>query len=145
MIGKRVARFDNLVLTPLSFMFPVCAVTSLFMHNWWLAGLNVFNWLVITLLGGSLLGATLPKSRTLDDFKQYRSSDPRRWKPDSEMSVTEIRALARAVLVCSAIMGIWVGAFALRYYGSILKAAEFGPAAAIIALAVFGIISNERE
>ena len=108
-IGRRVARFDNLVLTPLLVSFALFAIGFLFQRAWLFVGLFLVDYLVLTLVGGSLLGASFPQAKSLAEMKQYRSADKKKWKPDSEMSPTEIWTLRRAIFVTAAALGVTAG------------------------------------
>ncbi len=132
MIGRRVARFDNFVLTPLNFTFPIIGVLFLIQRQWLLAGVFAIDWLIVSLLGGSLLGASLPQAKTTVDMRKYGSANPKKWKPDSEMSPTEIRVMWKAVFVITAVIGITAGILVFHRSSSL--------ADAILNIIVIGII-----
>ena len=113
-IARCIARFDNLLLTPLSFSLPIFAIIFLLQGAWLPMGVTVIDWGIVGILGGMLLGASLGQPATLRQMKRYDSSNKKNIKPDSMMSPEETKALWKVQIIFSVMVGVTAGLLTLH-------------------------------
>ncbi len=101
MISRRIARFEKLILKPLSLLFLILSVIYFFQRGWLICAFFLLAWVCI-----GVIGQSLHKDKSFAELARGGLDSEENIAPNSEMSHAESYALAKPLLLTSWLCGI---------------------------------------